>query len=444
MITITIPNNNIQERSYSIKIIFDTILGLKYEIVISEAVLDYMISFNKFTIIIKDSFWSSFPASLSYLNNNNLPILKYASNDFCPEKDIPVLYGDDTLLVKENQIICGIDIFASSFFMLTRWEEYVNTIRDKHNRFPGIESIAYKFGFINRPIVNEYAEMLWKMMSFFDVDILRRERKFQLVTTHDIDYLFQDNYFIKNTKGITSDILRHGDFSSAFTRFSKYFQDPFDTFSFLMDCSEQAGIKSHFYFMSVSPKIGNDYSYSSYLNTRKFKALITQINERGHVIGFHPGYSSYNNRIQWLNEKEKLESSIGKDVKEGRQHYLMMDMPRTLQIWNENKMEYDSSLGYADIEGFRCGTGDEYHYFDFLSQIQLNIKERPLIIMDGTLNGYRELKVNQVINVLHYYIQIGKKYNIPITILFHNSSFASNKWQGYKSIYHELVLTSSY
>lgn len=67
---------------------------------------------------------------------------------------ITIIYGEDKLIIDRNSktIVCGIDIFASSFFMLTRWEEYVNKKRDNHNRFPASESLAYKFGFLNRPI----------------------------------------------------------------------------------------------------------------------------------------------------------------------------------------------------------------------------------------------------------------------------------------------------
>ncbi len=86
----------------------------------------------------------------------------FSKNDFIVEKDIPIIYGTDKLEITEqnqNIITCGIDIFASSFFMLTRWEEYVNKNRDRHNRFPAIESLAFKNDFLSRPVVNEYVEM---------------------------------------------------------------------------------------------------------------------------------------------------------------------------------------------------------------------------------------------------------------------------------------------
>ena len=98
--------------------------------------------------------------------------IEFVKNKFIPEEDIPVIYGNAKLNIENSKLItCGIDIFASSFFMLTRWEEYVNKSRDLHNRFPGNESLALKFNFLNRPIVNEYVVMLKNMMFTLDQNI---------------------------------------------------------------------------------------------------------------------------------------------------------------------------------------------------------------------------------------------------------------------------------
>jgi hypothetical protein len=96
-------------------------------------------------------------------------------------------------------------------------------------------------------------------------------------------------------------------------------------------------------------------------------------------------------------------------------------------------MEIDSTLGYAHNEGFRCGTGDIFTVFDFLERRQLHVKERPLIIMDGTLR--QQYSHEQALTIIQYYISIGRKYNSSITLLFHNSSFYGEGWEGYDSLY---------
>ena len=118
MINIKIPNNNINERKYILDIIFNEFLGDQYKLEIGSDDYEIILENSK-RLVIKD---------LEYLKEN------------IPEK------------------IEELDILAASFFMLTRWEEYVNRTRDNHNRFQATASLAYKQGFLDRPIVNEYIE----------------------------------------------------------------------------------------------------------------------------------------------------------------------------------------------------------------------------------------------------------------------------------------------
>jgi len=152
MITIFIPNNNINERRYIIDIIFDEFLGLQYELVFSSSSLvssDWEIELeNGNKLIFEDHFFNKFPQDLEYLKLGNIPKkVEFSKNNFMVEKDIPIIYGTSNLKLTTSNLICGIDIFASSFFMLTRWEEYVNKNRDIHNRFPATESLAFKNNF---------------------------------------------------------------------------------------------------------------------------------------------------------------------------------------------------------------------------------------------------------------------------------------------------------
>lgn len=437
MIRIKIPDNNQPEREYSIRIILTDILGLDYSIILANEESNYVMEFDDREIIVEDGFFGNYSFSLSYLCTEALPKkVVFAKNDFTVENDIPVIYGTDKLIIENNKILCGIDIFASSFFMLTRWEEHVNKRRDEHNRFPGRECIAYRNNFLHRPVVNEYAEMLWNMLKKSGYGGQRRNRNFELILTHDVDALTYVSY-----RTIVGDILKRGNLKLAAGN-SKYLlsQDPFDTFDFLMTMSEGAGVKSHFYFMSSDSRL--EYDTGFYIARNKFKSTIKKIKSRGHIIGFHPGYYTFDDPARWHYEKKLLEEAIQQEIAEGRQHYLRMDLTKTLLIWEENNMKMDSTLGYADKEGFRCGTGNQFAVFNILERKQLRLKERPLILMDGTLRQYREYSKDQVLDIIGNYISIGKRYRTIITLLFHNSSFF-REWQGYDSVYREVLSIGS-
>lgn len=441
MIRIYIPNNNLEERKYIIKIFFKYFLGVKYNIYVNENIDKYILSFsNNWNLNIEDHFFYNYKNRLEYLNINNIPLkIEYLSSEFCPENNIPILFGRNKLEFKEKEVNIGIDIFASSFFMLTRWEEYVNGERDNLNKFPAKESIAYKNNILHRPIVNEYCEFLWNIIEYINPLAERTTRKFCLNITHDID-LISKPISIRN---FASDIKRFR--VDSFRSRLKYLfkkENPYDTFDFLMNKSENLNLESHFYFMTGHNERGKDGE--NYNNKDLFKKSISKIKERDHIIGFHPSFNSYNDVTIFRKEKELLEQFSLSEMTEGRQHALRFEVPVTWQIWNDCGMKISSNMGYASHEGFRCGTGNKFPVFNILTRELLNVEEKPLILMDTTLNFYRGLTAIQSFEQVKNYILIGKKYNMPITLLFHNSSFDELNWKGWKKSYMEFFDNKTY
>jgi hypothetical protein len=201
-----------------------------------------------------------------------------------------------------------------------------------------------------------------------------------------------------------------------------------------MDKSESIGVKSRFYFMS-----GGVTEFDNRYDIKDAKKLIEKIKNRGHIVGIHPSYNAYNDAKQLKKEKEALESVCKCKIKEGREHYLRFEVPTTWQIWEDNGLEVDSTCGYADREGFRCGTGDEFSVFNILSREKLKLKERPLVYMDDNrLKGERIYDKKLLLKNISSLIEKSKKYNSTHTLLFHQSIFATEEID-YKGIYEEVI-----
>jgi len=300
MITITIPNNNINEREYILDILFSEFLGLEYNLKIGSK--DYEITLeNGKKLIIEDTFFNKYPKDLEYLKLENIP------------KKIEEL-----------------DIFSASFFMLTRWEEYVNENRDNHNRFPAYESLAFKEGFLDRPIVNEYLEELKAMLLDIDESLVFKKREYKLILTHDVDSILKYRTIQDGVKEIVGDIVKRKDLKKAFENIMlkikvmlKLEKDPYDTFDFLMDRSEDIGVKSYFFFMGKGvSKFDNMYSS----NDKFLINLIKKIKKRGHHIGIHATYNAYNDFEQFKKEKDELEKNLNLKVLYGREHFLRFEV----------------------------------------------------------------------------------------------------------------------
>lgn len=447
MIIIRTNNRFIAEKRYIIDIILDEFLGLNYSLLFQEGIKNYKIILeNGKKLIIKDHFFSKVEDKLGYLRFKNVPDkVLFVKNQFLVEDDIPVIYGDDELVINQDNIICGIDIFASSFFMLTRWEEYVNKVRDQHNRFPASASLTYKNNFLYRPVVNEYVEMLWNMLLKLRITQKRKRRKFEMVLTHDIDVPLKYMTLTSGFREIIGDFIKRRDLALGFKNFKHKFlfhtgfkKDPFDTFDYLMNISERIGIKSYFFLMDKgTSNYDNDYK----INDKFLESVIQKINIRGHNIGFHPSYNTYNDKDLFGKEKTEIETRLGIQLKYGRQHYLRFEIPTTWQIWDDNNMEWDSTLSYGDKEGFRCGTCYEYSTFNFLTHKKLTIKERPLVVMDGSFVEYQlrisPIEMEEKINIL---LERCRKYRGLFVFLWHNSSFGVPLWEPFENIYENIVI----
>jgi len=359
--------------------------------------------------------------------------------------DMPVIYRgcgnfDGFVRKSKNLIETNIDIIASSFFMLSRYEEIVSDKKDKFNRFPARESLAYKEKFLDRPIVNEYIELLWKWIDSFGLGFKRRklwgDKDFGVCLTHDVDTVRKYKIY-PPLRTIGSLVVKDKNLKKAFAVIIDYFEakldkDPYNNLSCIMDLENKYGFKSSFYFMSGG-NTERDASYS--INDSYVSSLIKTLQEKGFEIGLHPSFDSYNN-FQILNlEKEKLEKVTKNAIFGGRQHYLRWKSPDTWRILEKAGLKYDTTLTFADHEGFRCGIYFPYKPFDVLKNRGLDIWELPLTVMDRSLFNYQNLTPQKGFQRIKNLINTTKKYNGLFVLLWHNSSLDPIELPGWIKTY---------
>ena len=448
MIKVFHPENFLLERKYIVDILLLEFLGLKIEHATSPEINETKILFeNGHSLIVKDHFFSIIKDSSTYLSLKNLPksilwIYK-KKNDFITEKKLPILYGNDTIVLTKKNIILGADVFASAFFMLTRWEEYINKNKDIHQRFLAEKSVAFQNSFLKEPIVDQYVEMLWNMFLYLGVKQKRKIRQFNALLTYDVDMaLLWPNYQFIFKKSV-GDLLKRRNITEALftlrnglkTKYYKY-KDPFDTFDFLIKQTEEIGLQAHFFFLS-----GGDskYDQSLRLDHQFMKDLFDKLKQRNHIIGFHPSYDTYKDIDLFKKEKLTLEKAIGCQVKVGRQHFLRFHVPETWQIWDTMGMDWDSTMYYAEHPGFRCGTCHAYSVFNILTRKKLKIKELPLTAMEISWINYLKTPPDQMFNDISSLIKKVRKYKGTFVLLWHNSSFNIPEFQPYEHVYKKIL-----
>jgi len=429
-IVITIPNNNLPERKYAVDIVFGELLRQKYSLVVAN-VENYKIVVNNRKLIVKDYFFNLFKSPLSYLKKENLPRrCRFLKCRFTEKDGLPVFFGTEEFTENKDEIICGSDLFASVFFMLTRWEEYVSEKKDSHGRMPTFEHFAVCNELGQRPIVNEIAEFIWSVLKSMGLPTDRVPDYSELVITHDVDRVYRQKL---KESAITCFRLRQPKRFLIDIYYRAANIDVIGTFRKIMDASEEIGQRSRFYLL-----VGGNTSTEGYysLKDEGVIKLINEIKQRGHVIGFHPSYNTYNNQEIWANEKRELKRVVQAPIVEGRQHYLRFENPTTWQIWDQNQMEVDSTMGFADYVGFRCGTANEFSLFHILNRKKLQIKERPLLLMDSAIMKLNRDSRSSSVDRLK---EACKRYNMPFTILFHNHILDNTLWNNQHELYKNLL-----
>jgi peptidoglycan/xylan/chitin deacetylase (PgdA/CDA1 family) len=376
----------------------------------------------------------------------------YSQNHFIIEKDIPVIYGTPEIIIKENTnklIYCKTDIFADIFFMLTRWEENVISEKDEYGRFPEKISLSIRNGIHHRPVVNEYIEMLWKMLLFLGYSGIRKKMEFEPVITHDVDEVIRYKNIPKLIRIIAGDLVLRKKSELIPTSIKDYLavksgvkKDNYDTFDFLMDLSEKINVKSHFYFLSqkggtTRGELNSRYDSRYNISDPKVVTIIQNIQRRGHFIGIHGSYNSYNNNDLFSDELNNLKEIIG-DVSESRQHYLRFLPPATWEIESKNNIQVDSTLGFAEEIGFRCGTCYPYPVFDFINRKPLDLIELPLTVMEGAvlfLTKDPEDFYSRICSI----IDTVKKFEGKFVFLWHTNTFNGYEWKPYQDYYTKII-----
>lgn len=319
--------------------------------------------------------------------------------------------------------VFSFDVFAATFYFLTRYEEYVLPNRDAHLRFEGKYSLAYKNGFINRPIIDEWAYAIAKTIKAKYNNFEIKDRKFKLIPTLDIDrpYHYRTDSLLKKTAKI---IL---------VGFKK---DPFDVYQMVKNWDKSFGVQTLYFFL-LGNKHENDVAPN--MQNKLFKNLLKQIAKQ-HEVGIHPSYFSFLNSSEVVKEKAILENMITKPIHKSRQHYLLLSLPKTYEALINAGISKDYTLAFADVAGFRASTCTAFYWYNLSTEKTTHLKLYPTAVMDQTLKRYMALSIDEANHLLEELIANVKAVNGTFISLWHNESINNFKsWKGWQAVYLKML-----
>lgn len=369
-----------------------------------------------------------------------------------PIDSIPVLFGQPEIMQTSEGLIVKADLFGGIFYLLSRFEEIVPNQRDLHDRFPGRASLAYREGFLTEPLADIYRHMIWALISRIWPEVrIPEDQAPAIQVSCDVDEPFDRS--VRNpfafARTFAGDLLKRRSVTLAAKRVANYaFRrmvgprfDPCHTFDWYMDHCEAHGNQATFYFIAGNSEGLIDGTYQ--IEEPRIAELMRSIVRRGHSIGMHGSYNTYKDANRLKAERLRLVSTlkaagIPQDVVENRQHYLRWDASCTPDFLYDAGFRVDTSGGFADLPGFRYGTARSFRMWSWQKLKPLDLVQKPLIVMEGSLLSplYQKMNDAEALETAQLLKRVSNQYGGAFAILWHNSELLTKQQ---RSIFQELI-----
>ena len=389
------------------------------------------------------------------VQNSSEPKINYSSQRITADElwiqPVNLLFEND---IKEQDIVCfdyndlkaffkisdgdfPFDIFAASFYLISRYEEYLPHNKDMYGRYAHENSLAYKENFLKIPSVNMWLQDFGNLLNKKFPSLTQSPKAFTFLPTYDIDIAYSYLH-----KGITRNL---GGFIKSMW-YSEWFlfkermnvlfgkrQDPFNSYQWLDELHKTHHLKPLYFFLLALENKGYDKNILP--SKLAMKKLVKQ-HSKQYDIGIHPSWQSGDKPELLKQEIKKIEIIAGKAIIKSRQHYIRMNLPETYRRLIDAGIEEDYSLGYGSINGFRASYCLPYLWYDLQKEETTNLTIFPFCYMDA--NSYYEQHNNcqQALEEMTYYYNITKQVNGLFITIWHNHFLGTDKmFRGWREAY---------
>ena len=353
----------------------------------------------------------------------------------CNYKESKAIYP-----VFNDKSLFPFDIFAASFYIISRYEEYLPHVSDNYNRFQPQDSILYKMEMIERPVINLWSIDLGNELVARYPEITLKKKTFRFVPTYDVDaaWAYRNKGFFRTTLSLCRDILRFdkNEIKYRWDVLRKKKMDPFDTFEYQIKLQKELKL-SPLYFILCGDYNTNDKNIS--IKNKEFQQLIKHLGDYA-LVGIHPSFSSYLNKNMIKEEITRLSDVLKREVTISRQHFLRLSLPSSYQILIELDITDDYTMGYASQAGFRAGYADTFKFFDLENDMKTKLNIHPFALMDGTMRDYLNLDVQESYEKAKKLVDEVKNVNGTFILLWHNETLSGEKrWEGWITLYRKIL-----
>ena len=337
--------------------------------------------------------------------------------------DIPYFFG-----VGEKSKI-PFDLFAASFFLLSRYEEILFHVKNPKNEFKSELSVLHKLDALKRPLIDLWMNAFYQSLqeNFDQIPERASEVNYELSLNVVQAFKYSGRGLMRHLTESIGDIARLN-FNTIKKRFAVWtgrIEDPFLIYNDLIHRLDSSDIKLRFFF-----------EYSKYLfedqNISRFRSSLNRL------IKSVADYKTVALSISHLGlqdsnalERERLEltKQIHRPIWYALHSKLNLRMPHYYKRLIDAELRDDFSMGYADKIGFRSGTSSTHFFYDLDVEMVQPLKVHPFVMTNQVFKNRRAAK--QAFSDLRAVVNETQKIGGNLRFVFSNEFVAETPGSTY-------------
>jgi hypothetical protein len=333
------------------------------------------------------------------------------------------------------------DIFAATFYLLSRYEEYLPHRKDIYGRYAHENSLAFRENFLAVPLVNQWLFSFKDSLQSKFPSLPIWERKFSFLPTYDIDEAFSYKYkgwF--RTAGALFKAMLKGNWDKIAERrkvLKGEMQDPYDSYEWMDALHEQHQLHPRYFFL-MAQQTGK-YDRNILPDEAAFKSIVKQ-HAGKYDIGIHPSWQSGDKPELIKEEMGVLENLTSTKIISSRQHFIRLTLPQTFRYLVETGIKEDFSMGYGSINGFRASVASPFYWYDLEREEKTELLLYPFCYMDANSFFEQKNSAQQALEEMRQYYKTVKEVDGLLITLWHNTFLGTESlFKGWREAYEQFI-----
>ena len=310
------------------------------------------------------------------------------------------------------------DIFAASFYLISRYEEFLPQVKNKLGAFLAYQSLASKNNFLEIPVVDLWAVRLKDKLHEFFPDLPNvswKKPKFQPIISVVNPYKYQNKSLVLKLVDTLSAVWQL-DFFSIIEQYLVLLglrKDPHNNFEALELLFKEFGNQPLYFFLFAKNTF---YDRGVSIYNFRFQKLIKNIADLNPVC-LLASYEAQQESKSLSQERQQLKRLIIKKIDSVRFHYGLLTTSLGYYNLLEQEIHEDYSMGYIDEVGYRASTAVPFYFYDLNNDLQTSLKIHPVVADEAGLRIFSNKKAFKKLEKLYE--------NLPTRSAFHGVSFSN-------------------